>query len=240
MRKFGMWLGTLLLTLLIAAEASAQRRVTGRVVSTGGEPIATASVNVQGTTLGTYTAEDGRFTLANVPGGAQVLVVRRLGYKRVNRPLTAVQDEVEIRLEKDVLELERQVVTGTTTSISSANSANAISQVSAEQLMRTPTPTVENALQGKIRDAVISTGLNSISNAGTRGAITSSQDQQPNRISDLNPGDIESIEVLKGASAGAIYGSVAANGVILIRTKRGTTGAPVINASQRFGKFQLS
>src|SRR5215213_3966563 len=281
MRKFGMWLGMLLLTLCIAAEASAQRRVTGRIVGTGGEPIATASVNVQGTTIGSYTADDGRFTLVNVPGGAQVLVVRRLGYRRVNRPLTATQDDVEIRLEKDVLELERQVVTGTTTSISSANSANSISQVSAEQLMRAPTPTVENALQGKIPGAVISTnsgapgggaqvqlrgvtsinanssplyvvdgvllsnaeistGLNSISNAGTRGAITSSQDQQTNRISDLNPNDIESIEVLKGASAGAIYGSVAANGVIVIRTKRGTTGAPVINASQRFGQFQLS
>jgi len=281
MRKLGMWLGALLLTLLVSADASAQRRVTGRVVGTAGDPINSASVNVQGTTIGVYTAEDGRFTLVNVPGGAQVLVVRRLGYKRVNRPLPATQDDVEIKLEKDVLELERQVVTGTTTSISSANSANAISQVSAEQLMRTPTPTVENALQGKIPGAVISTnsgapgggaqiqlrgvtsinanssplyvvdgvllsnaeistGLNSVSNAGTRGSITSSQDQQPNRISDLNPADIESIEVLKGASAGAIYGSVAANGVIIIRTKRGQTGAPVINASQRVGKFQIS
>ena len=281
MRKFGMWLGALLLTLLIAADASAQRRVTGRVLGTSGDPISSATVSVQGTTIGAYTAEDGRFTLVNVPGGAQVIVVRRLGFKRLNTPLPATQDAIEVRLEKDVLELERQVVTGTTTSISSANSANAISQVSAEQLMRAPTPTVENALQGKIPGAVISTnsgapgggaqiqlrgvtsinanssplyvvdgvllsnaeistGLNSISNAGTRGAITSSQDQQPNRISDLNPNDIESIEVLKGASAGAIYGSVAANGVIVIRTKRGTTGAPVINASQRFGQFQLS
>jgi TonB-linked SusC/RagA family outer membrane protein len=276
-----MWLGALLLTLLIAADASAQRRVTGRVLGTAGDPISSATVSVQGTTIGAYTAEDGRFTLVNVPGGAQVIVVRRLGYKRLNTPLPATQDAIEVRLEKDVLELERQVVTGTTTSISSANSANAIAQVSAEQLMRAPTPTVENALQGKIPGAVISTnsgapgggaqiqlrgvtsinanssplyvvdgvllsnaeistGLNSISNAGTRGAITSSQDQQPNRISDLNPNDIESIEVLKGASAGAIYGSVAANGVIVIRTKRGTTGAPVINASQRFGQFQLS
>jgi TonB-linked SusC/RagA family outer membrane protein len=281
MRKFGMWLGALLLTLLASANASAQRRVTGRVIGSSGEPITSASVSVQGTTLGTYTAEDGRFTLANVPGGAQVLVVRRLGYRRVNQPITTIQETVEIRLEKDVLELERQVVTGTTTSISSANSANSIAQVSAEQLSRAPAPTVENALQGKIAGAVISTnsgapgggaqiqlrgvtsinanssplyvvdgvllsnaeistGLNGISNAGTRGAITSSQDQPPNRISDLNPADIESIEVLKGASAGAIYGSVAANGVIVIRTKRGATGAPVINASQRVGQFSLS
>src|SRR3954466_5051892 len=121
MRKFGMWLGALLLTLLAGASASAQRRVTGRGLGSAGEPIASATVSVQGTTIGTYTAEDGRFTLANVPGGAQVLVVRRLGYRRVNFPITTIQETAEIRLEKDVLELERQVVTGTTTSISSAN-----------------------------------------------------------------------------------------------------------------------
>jgi len=119
MRKFGMWLGALLLTLLASADASAQRRVTGRVVSTAGEPISSASVNVQGTTIGTYSAEDGRFTLANVPGGAQVLVVRRLGYKRVNQPLAATQEEIQVKLEKDVLELERQVVTRSTSSFPS-------------------------------------------------------------------------------------------------------------------------
>src|SRR4051794_25842024 len=62
-RKFGMWVCALLLTVLVSAEASAQRRVLGRVTATTGEPIASASVNVQGTTIGAYTAEDGRFTL---------------------------------------------------------------------------------------------------------------------------------------------------------------------------------
>ena len=281
MRKFGLWVLALLLTVFVSAEASAQRRVTGRVTGSSGEPVSSASVNVQGTTIGAYTAEDGRFTLSNVPSGAQVLVVRRIGYRRVNTPLPATSDNVEIRLERDVLELERQVVTGTTTTVSSANSANAVSAVSAEQLTRVPTPTVENALQGKIPGAVISTnsgapgggaqvqlrgvtsinanssplyvvdgvlvsnaeistGLNSISNAGTRGAITSSQDQPTNRVSDLNPNDIESIEVLKGASAGAIYGSKGANGVIVITTKRGSTGAPAVAFSQRVGKFSIS
>src|SRR5258707_549491 len=213
-----MWFCALLLTVLVSAEASAQRRVTGRVTSTTGEAIASASVNVQGTTIGAYTAEDGRFTLNNVPGGAQVLVVRRIGYRRINQPLAATSDQVDIRLVKDVLELERQVITGTTTTVSSANSANAVASVSGDQLNKAPTPTIENALQGKIPGAVISqnsgapgggaqvqmrgvtsingsssplyvvdgvlvnnaeisTGLNSISNAGTRGAITSSQDQ---------------------------------------------------------------
>src|SRR3954466_12749049 len=77
-RKFGLWVLTLLLTLVVSAEASAQRRVTGRITGTAGEPVSTASVTVQGTTIGAYTSEDGRFTLNNVPAGAQVIVVRRI------------------------------------------------------------------------------------------------------------------------------------------------------------------
>ncbi|MEP6620302.1 MAG: SusC/RagA family TonB-linked outer membrane protein [bacterium] len=278
-RKFGMWVCALLLTGLVSTEASAQRRVTGRVTGSNGEAVSSASINVQGTTIGAYTAEDGRFTLVNVPTGAQVLVVRRIGYKRVNQPLTAALDQVDVKLEKDVLELERQVVTGTTTSISSANSANAIAAVSGEQLNKAPTPTIENALQGKIPGAVISTnsgapgggaqvqlrgvtsingsssplyvvdgvlvsnsqiqnGLNSVTAAG--GGITSNQDQSTNRISDLNPADIENIEVLKGASAGAIYGSKASNGVIVITTRKGSSGKPSVSAVQRVGQFALS
>jgi TonB-dependent starch-binding outer membrane protein SusC len=279
MRKLGIWLGVLLLTLIASAEASAQRRVTGRVLGNAGEPIPSAVVNVQGTAIGSYTAEDGRFTLNNVPSAAVVLVVRRIGYRRVNQPLAATVNEIDVRLQKDVLELERQVVTGTTTSISSVNAANAVAAVSGEQLNKAPTPTIENALQGKIPGAVISqnsgapgggmqvqmrgttsinagssplyvvdgvivsnavilNGLNSITTAG--GGITNSQDQPVNRIADLNPADIENIEVLKGASAGAIYGSLASNGVIVITTKRGSTGKPTGSITQRMGQFTLS
>ena len=279
MRKFGLWVLTLLLTLVVSAEASAQRRVTGRVTASTGEPVQAASVNVQGTTIGAYTAEDGRYTLNNVPAGAQVLVVRRIGYRRMAQPLQATSDVMDVRLEKDVLQLETQVITGTTTTVSSANAANAVAMVSGEQLNKAPTPTIENALQGKIPGAVISTnsgapgggsqiqlrgvtsinasssplyvidgvlannsqinsGLNSVTAAGA--GIQSSQDQPVNRISDLNPADIESIEVLKGASAGAIYGSKASNGVIVITTKKGATGRPQGNITQRMGQFNLS
>jgi TonB-linked SusC/RagA family outer membrane protein len=276
-----MWVLTLALTMIVSADASAQRRVTGRITDMSGAPVTAATVNVQGTTIGTYAGEDGRYALNNVPAGSQVIVVRRIGYRRATLPLPATQDQIDVRLEKDVLELERQIITGTTTTISSANAANAVSSVTAEQLNKAPTPTIENALQGKIPGAVISTnsgapgggaqvqfrgvtsinanssplyvvdgvlvnnaeistGLNSISNAGTRGAITSSQDQPTNRVSDLNPADIENIEVLKGASAGAIYGSKGANGVIVITTKRGITGSPSINVIQRVGQFSIS
>jgi TonB-linked SusC/RagA family outer membrane protein len=278
-RKFGSWVLALLLTVLVSAEASAQRRITGRVTGASGEPVQSASVNVQGTTIGTYTNEEGRYILATVPTGAQVLVVRRIGYRRSATPVPATQDQVDIRLDKDILQLETQVITGTTTSISSANAANAIAVVSGEQLNRAPTPTIENALQGKIPGAVITvnsgapgggsqvqmrgvtsinasssplyvidgvlannsqigSGLNSITSAG--GGITNSQDQPVNRIADLNPADIESIEVLKGASAGAIYGSKGSNGVIVITTKRGTQGRASGTVTQRFGQFSIA
>ncbi len=244
-----------------------------------GAPIGSVSITVQGTTIGAYTQEDGRFALANVPQGPQVLVARRIGYKKLTLPLLATRDAVEMKLEKDALELERQVVTGTTTTISSVNAANSVAMVSGEQLNRAPTPALENALQGKVPGAVISTnsgapgggaqiqlrgvtsinasssplfvvdgvlvdnsqvlsGVNAITAAG--GGITNSQDQPANRVADLNPADIESIEVLKGASAGAIYGSKASNGVIIITTRRGTAGKAQLNVTQRAGKFVLS
>lgn len=279
MRKFGLFVMALLLTAFVGPEASAQRRVTGRVTGSAGEPVQAASVTIQGTTIGGYTADDGRYTLNNVPAGAQVLVVRRIGYRRATVPLAATQDQLDVRLEKDVLQLETQVITGTTTTVSSANAANAVAVVSGDQLNRAPTPTIENALQGKVPGAVVSTnsgapgggaqiqlrgvtsinasssplyvvdgvlvnnsaigsGLNSVTNAG--GGITNSQDQAVNRIADLNPEDVENIEVLKGASAGAIYGSKASNGVIIITTKHGSAGRPTLNVTQRIGQFSIS
>jgi TonB-linked SusC/RagA family outer membrane protein len=278
-RKFGFLVLALLLTLCVGSEASAQRRVTGRVTGPAGEAIQSASVSIQGTTIGAYTAGDGRFTLNSVPNGALILVVRRLGFRRAVQPISATSETADIRLERDVLQLETQVVTGTATTVSSANAANAVAQVSGEQLNKAPTPTIENALQGKIPGAVVSTnsgapgggaqiqlrgvtsinanssplyvvdgvlvsngavnsGLNSLTGAG--GGITNSQDQAVNRIADLNPADIENIEVLKGASAGAIYGSKGSNGVIIITTKRGASGRTSASVTQRVGQFSLS
>lgn len=89
-----------------------------------------------------------------------------------------------------------------------------------------------------ISDVTINSGANSVTGAG--GGISSIQDQSPNRIADLNPADIQNIEILKGASAAAIYGSKANNGVIIITTKRGRAGAPRYTVTQRVGVSQLA
>jgi TonB-linked SusC/RagA family outer membrane protein len=255
--------------------ADAQRRLSGRVFSSDGTAVSGANVQVQGTTLGTNAGGDGSFSL-NVPDGRQVLVVRFIGYRRALVSIEPGTTDVSVVLVRDVLRLETMVVTGTITSISSANSANSVAQVTGDELTRAPSVTVEDALQGKIPGAVIttnsgapgggaqvqirgvtsingsssplyvvdgvivsniaiSTGLHAVTNSGS-----SSQDQQVNRIADLNPADIENIEVLKGASAGAIYGSKASNGVIIVTTKRGRNGKPRIQFQQSVGRFDLS
>jgi TonB-linked SusC/RagA family outer membrane protein len=249
------------------------------VTSEGGEPLPQATVNVLGTALGGYTTESGHFTIP-APEGTVTLRVRRIGYREKTVTVPAGSTEVTVKLSKDVLQLEKQVITGTATSVASQNSANAVAVVSGEMLNRAPTPTIENALQGKIPGAIITTnsgapgggsqvqlrgvtsigssssplyvvdgvivsndaissGLTTITQA-SRVIGTSNQDQQVNRIADLNPADIEDISVLKGASAGAFYGSAASNGVIVITTKRGRQGKPAFNVTQRLGQFALS
>lgn len=268
--------------LLSASLAEAQqRRITGRVMADAGTgaptPLGAASVTVVGTTTGTYTDETGRFAIT-APASTVSLRVRRLGYAQRTVVVGPGQSDVTVTLERDVLQLETQVVTGQATSVSSRNVANAVTVVSSAEVNRVPQPTIENGLQGKVPGAVITqnsgapgggvqvqirgsntvngayqplyvvdgvimnnstiqTGLNSITGAGA--GITASQDQSVNRIADLNPEDIETIEILKGPSAGAIYGSRGANGVIVITTKRGQSGKAALNVVQRFGTQTL-
>lgn len=91
-----------------------------------------------------------------------------------------------------------------------------------------------------VSNVAIPSNQNAVTRAASGSNPSLNQDAQVNRIADINPEDIERIEVLKGASAAAIYGSQASNGVILVTTKRGTAGAPRINVTQRFGTYQLS
>ena len=281
MRKLCAVVLVLLASAFFANDASAQqRRITGRVTATGsGEALSNVAVNVVGTAIGTYTAEDGTFQLL-APEGDLSILARRVGYKRSTVRVAAGQTEANIGLERDVLQLETQVITGTTTTVSSVNAANAVSVVTGEALNRVPAQTVDNALQGKVAGATI-TQNNGAPGGGTqiqlRGvssinasseplyvidgiiidnsqiangltAITqsarqnnpSTQDQRVNRAADINPNDIESIQILKGPSASSIYGSRGTNGVVVITTKRGRPGRTALEVAQRLGTASIA
>ena len=278
MRKPTLWVITTALFILPSL-ADAQRRITGRVSGEGGEPLLGASVQVVGTALGSYTNESGEFAIT-APAAEVGLRFRRLGYKGTVVTVPSNQTEVNVTLQRDVLQLEEQVITGEATTVARQNLANDVATVTSEDLTRVPAPTIENVLQGRLAGATvqansgapgggmqvqlrgittinasidplyvvdgvlmsndaISSGANAITNAAG-GGNASNQDNPVNRMADLNPNDIERIEVLKGASASALYGSKAANGVIVITTKRGTVGRPQFTVTQRVGVFDLS
>jgi TonB-dependent starch-binding outer membrane protein SusC len=273
------WWGMVLaLGTLAGPSAAAQvRQVSGTVTNAQtGQGISEATISVQGTRIVAQSGPDGRYTL-NAPDDTLTLVVRAIGFRSLTDTLGMDVATADLALEPDIFNLEEVVVTGQSTGIERQNLPNAVATVSASELNRAPTATLESALQGKIPGALIQAnsgapgggmqvnlrGVSTI-NAGAdpiyvvdgivvsndaipngADAVTAAQaggnprnqDNPTNRIADLNPDDIERIEVLKGGSAAAIYGSKATNGVIIITTKRGQVGKPQFNITQRFGTF---
>ncbi|MBV6520342.1 MAG: TonB-dependent receptor SusC [Gemmatimonadaceae bacterium] len=257
------------------------RQITGSVVEEGSNaPIASAQIQVRGTTTGGLTREDGTFTL-RVPDGEVTLIVRRLGYPPVTTVVGATESSVRIVMRKDALQLDQVVITGQATGISRRNLPNSVASVSAEQVSKVSAPAVDEALQGKVAGALISTntgapgggnrvrirgissilgsaqplyvidgvitsdisigqGTNLVTRAGGSSISEVSQEAPVNRIADINPNDIESIEVLKGSAAAAIYGSKASGGVIIITTKRGAAGRPQFSLRTGLGTGELA
>ncbi|MSR07062.1 MAG: SusC/RagA family TonB-linked outer membrane protein [Gemmatimonadetes bacterium] len=282
--RFRSGLFAAILISLGAASASAQTRVvTGKVIdSLTSEVITSGQVSVVGTAIGTTIKEDGTFTLA-APSRDVYVAIRSIGFKRRDVSVPVGQNSVQAALERDYFQLEAIVVTGQATGVERRNLANAVASISADQLTKVPTASVERALQGKVTgatitdnngapgggsivrmrgvtsligaftplyvlngvivsDAAIGRGTNRVTAAGGTGIAQANDDESNpiNRIADINPNDIESVEVLKGAAASAIYGSKAANGVIIITTKKGRVGAPQFNVTQRYGQSRLS
>ncbi|MBK6488354.1 MAG: SusC/RagA family TonB-linked outer membrane protein [Gemmatimonadetes bacterium] len=263
------------------AAQNATRQVTGTVVEEGSNaPIPSAQLQVRGTTVGALSRADGSFTIT-APTGEVVLDVRRLGYPPVSVTVAAGASTVQIVMRKDALKLDQVVITGQATGISRRNLPNSVASVSAEQVSKVSSPSVDQALQGKVAGAQISTstgapgggnrvrirGISSILGSAQPlyvidGVITSdvgigqgtnlvtrasgsaisaiTQEAPVNRISDINPNDIESIDVLKGSAAAAIYGSKASGGVIIITTKRGAAGRPQFNLRTGLGTGRLA
>ncbi len=236
-RKSVLTLALLLPTVLLFSQ-----QYSGKVLDTQGLPIIGAGVMVSGTTTGTITDADGQWTLSGVPSGA-VLEISSIGYVTKNVPLA---ESKLVILEEDVLTLDDVVVVGYGVQKKSVVTA-AIAKVSTEELGKAAPVRVDNALKG------LAAGVNVTSASGQPGAAArirvrgtgTINNSDPLYIVDgmpieggidyLNPSDIESIEVLKDAASGAVYGARAANGVILVTTKKGSVGDARINYEFSYG-----
>jgi outer membrane receptor for Fe3+-dicitrate len=145
----------LLLGLGVPPAQAQVRQITGRITNAQTEQgVQEATVAVLGTQIVAQADNEGHFIL-NAPEGAANLMVRAIGYKRQQVQVPAGQESVDVALEPDVFKLEEIVITGQATGVENRNLANAVSTVSASELTRAPTPTIESALQGKIPGATV-------------------------------------------------------------------------------------
>ena len=266
-KRLFMFLAGLFLSIGMAV---AQTQVTGTVVSgEDGEPIVGASVKVSGTKMGTITDVDGKFAL-NVPEGTK-LVVTYLGMlpKTVN---ASVSGAMKIKLDPDNRVLDEVVVTAMGITREKKALGYASQVLDAKDLNTSGTSSLASAMQGKLTGVDIRTSsgapgasaqivirgarsfdgnntplyvvdgmpISSTPDFSTKESVTGADNAS--RTIDLNPDDIESINVLKGQAASALYGIRASNGVILITTKRGSKGStkPVITFSTDLSAQTLS
>jgi len=243
-KQFKMWKSiTALVSILLlfcATTVFAQQRNTlsGTITDTNGEPLIGANVTVKGTTLGSITDVNGKYTIQQVPSNA-TLVIAYIGYlsKEVE---VGGKSKVDIQLKEDTQNLDEVVVVGYG-SQAKRDMAVSVAVVDAKKLQKTSGSSATQQLQGKTAGVYIGTsgapgaatmvrirGVNTINDNGPLYVIdgVSSKNQD---LSTINPNDIESLQILKDASAAAIYGAQASNGVILITTKQGSRGGqPVI------------
>ncbi|WP_210521810.1 SusC/RagA family TonB-linked outer membrane protein [Hymenobacter terricola] len=238
-----------------AAWAQASRTVSGTVTSEAGEPLPGVTVIVKGTTVGATTNVVGEYSL-NVPEGVTTLVVSSIGYEKKEFPV-GTSGRVDAKLASEAQSLNEVQVVGYGTQKKS-QVTGAISSVDEKALHDVPVANVAQALQGRAAGITISSNGTSPGQAPTiriRGNRSLSGSNDPllvvdgvpydGSLNDLNPDDLTSVEVLKDASSTAIYGARGANGVILITTRRGKSGAPKATYSgyygtkQAYGKFDI-
>lgn len=221
------------LTLLVlsASAAFAQKTVTGTVLDEYGVGLPGVSILVKGTTTGTATDIDGKYSLS-VPNDQATLVFSFIGYTALEQAVGS-RSVIDVNMAPDERTLTELVVTGYSID-SRRETTGAISTVDAKDLSVIPTGNVEQALQGRVSGVTVITngqpGTSSIIRVRGFGAFGGNQplyivDGVPVETTDfLNPDDIESTTVLKDAAAASIYGARAASGVIVYTTKRGRRG----------------
>ncbi|MBX6363929.1 MAG: SusC/RagA family TonB-linked outer membrane protein, partial [Gemmatimonadetes bacterium] len=240
--------------------------VGGRVLDEGSlRPLSGAQVAVVGASLGAVTDADGRFTIRGVTGDRVQLQAVMLGYRTATVSARVGQTDVRIVLEQSAVSLDQIVVTGTPGGAQRRAIGNSVATVQAADVVATqPVSSVQELLNGRAPGVTFTSGTGKRAGGGIiniRGLSSISLNSQPllyidgvradndvatgpgsqgtnvvSRLSDLNPEDIESIEVIKGPAAATLYGTEASNGVIQVITKKGRFGQrPEFSASIRQG-----
>jgi TonB-linked SusC/RagA family outer membrane protein len=225
-----------------------QGNVKGKVTNINRESIPGVTIVVKGTTQGTITDAQGNYSLAGIPGNA-TLVFSFIGMKTIEIPAKG-EAVIDVVMEEETIDIEEVVAIGYG-SIKKSVLTGAISSVQMETLQPVASQRVDQMLQGRAAGVLVLNtdgspggnttirirGMNSIQ--GGNNALIVVDGFQGGDLTAINPRDIASIEILKDASATAIYGAQGANGVVLIETKRGKTDKPVINYSSEFGFSNL-
>ena len=234
-----------LLMVFVTAISStmAQKTVTGTVTAED-SPLPGVAVIVKGTTVGTVTNVDGNYTLS-VPENAKILQFSFIGMKPQEIEIGS-QSSINIVLMPDVIGLEEVVAIGYGT-MKKSDLTGAVSSVKSTQVENEKPQALQDMLRGNI--AGLQVGFSTTAKGGgsmeIRGDNTLKASSDPlivldgviyqGGLEDINPNDIESIDVLKDASSAAVYGSRSANGVVLVTTKKGVKGKPVINLNTSVG-----
>lgn len=229
-------------------EVSQAKTVTGVIVDENQVPIIGANVVIKGTTNGTITDLDGKFVLQNVPDNA-VLQISYIGYLEQELPVSG-KSSVQVTMKEDTQKLDEVVVVGYGVQ-KKANLTGSVATVKYDQTLENrPITDPSQALSGKVTGVWVSQNSGAPGSDGATirvrgyGTLNNTEplvliDGIEGKMAELAPNDIASITVLKDAASAAIYGSRAANGVVLIETKKGTGDKVSINYNGYFGVQQL-
>lgn len=256
------------MALVMSCQLFAQSKLTGTILdgSMNNEPLIGASVIVEGTGTGGVTDMDGNFTIT-LPKGKTRIKVSSVGMKTqvIN---VAGKSQITITMQEDSKVMDEVVVVGYGT-MKKSDLSGALSSLKGEDLMKGGALDLAHGMQGKVAGvqinqsdgapgggmSIVVRGANSFSTSSqplyivdgipfdtgsTPGNGATTNEQSSNPLSMINPHDIENIEILKDASATAIYGSRGANGVVIITTKRGKAGKPKVEFSGNWGFSHIS
>ncbi len=244
LKKFYTYFTVVMLWVLCLGMARAQNsQVSGIIKDETGSPMPGVTVVLKGTTSGTTTDLDGKYSLSVPPGG--VLVFSFIGYLTIEETVGS-RSTIDLLLSPDMADLEEVVVVGYGTA-KKRDITGAISNVNADKVKNENPNSVQDILRGNAPGLIV--GMNATAKGGgslqIRGRTSLNANTSPllvvdgaiyyGELADINPKDIQNMEVLKDGSAAAVFGAKAANGVILITTKRGKEGRSVININSNIG-----